>query len=285
MLNMKKRMLVWYSILICAVAVFFIWESLLAHSRGVLTVSFLDVGQGDAIFIESPTGRQVLIDGGRDRSVLRELGSVMPLGDRSIDMIIPTHPDADHISGLIDALDRYDVGTVVESSVGGDTNLWRSFQHAVLAEGAEKVIAVRGQVIDLGGGAYLQILFPDRPVTNIETNTGSVVARLIYGDTSFLLTGDSPIAIEKYLIWLDGGALQSDVLKAGHHGSRTSSSKEFIDAVRPSFAVFSRGCGNTYGHPHDEVVALFASAAIPALDTCTDGRITFVSDGATLRLK
>ncbi|MBI2048760.1 MAG: MBL fold metallo-hydrolase [Parcubacteria group bacterium] len=272
----------WGAIIACALAAVLVWTPLLAHSRGVLTVHFLDVGQGDAIFIESPTGVQILIDGGRDRSVLRELGEVMPWYDRTIDVMIPTHPDADHIAGLIDVLDRFAVARVLESSVQGDTDLWRTLEDAIEAEGAERTTALRGQSIDLGGGARLDILFPDRDVPHIETNTGSIVARLVYGDIAFMLTGDSPQAIEKYLLSLQDN-LKSDVLKAGHHGSKTSSSKEFVEAVHPRFAVFSRGCANSYGHPHAEVVTLFEELTIPVLDTCKKGRISFISDGLTVR--
>ena len=131
----------------------------------------------------------------------------------------------------------------------------------------------------LGGGAYADILFPDRDVSGVETNTGSIVMRIVYGDTSFILTGDSPQAIEKYLSSIYGTALKSDVLKAGHHGSRTSSSEEFVTAIHPTYAVFSRGCNNSYGHPHKEVIELLARLQIPTFDTCKDDVIQFRSDG------
>lgn len=272
---------VWGTIVLCAVAVLFIWVPLLTHSQGVLTVSFLDIGQGDSTFIESPTGTQVLIDGGRsDRAVLRGLGEVMPWSDRSIDVMIATHPDQDHIGGLLDVLERFQVDYVIQSSVLGDTDLWRALEDSIENEGSTNLTALRGHVVDIGGGAYLQILFPDRDVSGLETNMGSVVARLVYGGTSFMLTGDSPIVIEKHLVSLDGEKLKSTVLKAGHHGSKTSSSAEFLDVVSPEHAVFSRGCDNTYGHPHKEVVETFARLHIKTFDTCTDGRVTFVSDGA-----
>ncbi len=113
----------------------------------------------------------------------------------------------------------------------------------------------------------------------METNTGSIIARVVYGDTAFLLTGDSPKEVEQYLVRLDAEGLASNVLKAGHHGSRTSSGLAFLGFVGPEFGVFSRGCDNEYGHPHEEVRASFARFGIPTLDTCDDGRITFVSDG------
>jgi len=261
-----------------------IWHAVIREDRaGKLTVSFLDIGQGDSIFIDAPSGRQVLIDGGKNRSVLRELSKVMPWYDRTIDVVIGTHPDQDHIGGLPDVLTRYKVSLVVESSVkdegGTDAAALESAAAKEAGEGARRLIAERGQVIELGAGTYLEILFPDRDVPSIETNTGSVVARLVYGGTSLMLTGDSPQSIEKYLVKLDADALTSDVLKAGHHGSRTSSSELFVGFVSPEYAIYSRGCDNSYGHPHDKVVELFKKFEILTLDTCTDGTITFVSDG------
>src|SRR6185503_17045602 len=184
--------------------------------RGIMTVSFLNIGQGDAIFIDAPSGRQALIDGGPDTSVLRKLPDVMPWYDRSIDVVIPTHPDADHIAGLVDVLSRYDVPYILQSSVKGNTAVWNALEKEIdddRAKGSAILQADRGQIINLGKGAYLEVLSPDRSVPNVETNTGCVVTRLIYGATSFMLTCDAPKEIEKYLVELDGKNLKSDVLK------------------------------------------------------------------------
>ena len=202
-----------------------VWYAVVLEDRnGTLAVSFLDVGQGDAIFIDAPSGRQVLIDGGPGSIVVRELSAVMPWYDRTIDMVIPTHPDLDHIGGLIDVLARYRVAGALESSVKGDTSEWEEFQRALTAEGAPRTLAMRGQIVDLGKGAYLEVLFPDRSVPDVETNAGCIVARLVYGDTSFMFSCDAPQQIENYLVRLDAEDLRSNVLKAGHHGSRTSTS-------------------------------------------------------------
>ncbi|OGG63249.1 hypothetical protein A3C21_03835 [Candidatus Kaiserbacteria bacterium RIFCSPHIGHO2_02_FULL_59_21] len=265
-----------------------IWYAVISEDRGgKLTVSFLNVGQGDAIFIDAPSGRQALIDGGRGRVVLRELARASPWWDRSIDVVVATHPDLDHIGGLPDVLARYRVGLVMRSSVldegSADSAAFDAAADAEAKQGAALLVAKRGQIIDLGGGASMEVLYPDRDVSGVETNAGSIVARLVYGETAFMLTGDAPQAIEEYLALLDGKELHSNVLKAGHHGSKTSSSELFIGFVSPEYAVFSRGCDNSYGHPHAEVVALFKRFEIPALDTCKDGAITFVSDGTTVR--
>lgn len=250
--------------------------------RGLLTVSFLDIGQGDAIFIDAPSGRQVLIDGGPDASVLRELSSVSPWWDRTIDVVIVTHPDLDHSNGMTDVFARYRVAHIYLPSVTGETSDWRVMLDRAHREGAITQIAERGQIIDLGGGARIEILFPDRALPHVETNLASTIVRVVYGDTAILLTGDSPDEIELYLVGLHGRNLQADVLKVGHHGSKTSSASAFLSAVEPTYAVFSRGCDNRYGHPAPEVVERFKSMGIETFDTCEAGTITFVSNGQTI---
>jgi len=266
-----------------------IWTAALREDRqGILTVSFLNIGQGDSILIESPSGITALVDGGPTSGVLRELGKAMPWYDKAIDVVIPTHPDSDHISGLVDVLERYKVAYVVQSSVRGSTAIWRTLEDSIAAnakKGTRVVTAQRGQIIDLGGGAYLEVLSPDRSVPDIETNMGCVVTRLVYGNTSFMLDCDAPQAMERYLVSLDGTDLHANVLKAGHHGSKTSSSPLFVGYVNPQYAVYSRGCNNMYGMPHKETVATFQAFNIPTLDTCSMGTITFTSDGRKVSLR
>jgi competence protein ComEC len=257
----------------------FVWSAVFRAAGGLLTVTFLDVGQGDSIFVEAPSGRQALIDGGLGRKVLRELSKTMPWYDRTLDVVIATHPDADHIGGLVDVLSRYDVSYIVHSSVAGDTATAEALVDSIRQEGAEEIVALRGQVVELGGGAYIEVLFPDRPVPRVDTNTGCVVARLVYGATSFMLSCDAPDEVENYLVWLDGPDLRANILKVGHHGSKNSSSSLFLGFVAPEYGVFSRGCNNTYGHPAPETVGRFKEFGIPTLDTCTEGAITLVSDG------
>ncbi len=285
----KSAVLTLYAVIALAVVALVVWIAVLEESRThVLRVSFLDVGQGDAIFIVSPTGRQILIDGGAGSEVLRKLSTVMPWYDRSLDLVLGTHADTDHIGGLIQILPRYRVAEIVVPSTRGSTEAWRTYLGEIRVEeksGARVLAAERGLRLDLGGGAYLDVLFPDRPVPGLETNTGCVVTRLVYGETAFMLPCDSPKEIEQYLVLLDGSNLKSNVLKAGHHGSKTSSAPLFVGMVDPQFAVYSRGCDNTYGHPAAETVATFERFNIPTLDTCTDGTITFISDGQTVRHK
>jgi competence protein ComEC len=258
-----------------------IWYAVLQENRdGLLSVYFLDVGQGDAIFIDAPSGRQVLIDGGPvDGGILRQLSRVMPWYDRSIDVVIPTHPDADHIAGLVSVLNRFHVAHIIYPRVEGDTATARELVHAMQRETATDTRAQRGQIIDMGAGAYLEILWPEREVAGMATNDGCTVARLVYGNTSFMLPCDAPQAIEKYLVSLDGKELRANVLKAGHHGSRTSSAPLFVGWVNPQWVVYSRGCDNAFGHPNTETVDTMTRFGIPVADTCTEGTIRFLSNG------
>ena len=182
-----------------------IWHAVFVTDDEQLSVTFLNVGQGDAVFIESPSGIQVLIDGGPNARVLRELNHVMPFFDRSIDVIVATHPDKDHIGGLIDVLEAYDVEYILISDVVHETDLNQDFGEHTVAEGAAITTAKRGQVLDLGEGAYLRVLFPDRTLFDADSNEASIIAQLVYGETKFLLSGDAPQSVENYVASLDGG--------------------------------------------------------------------------------
>ncbi len=211
----------------------------------VLRVFFLDVGQGDAIYIRTPSGFDVLIDGGSDKKVIYELGRVMPFWDREIDMMILTHPDADHITGQIEVMRRFDIGKILYTGISHTTaeyELW-----AQQAQAQDVLFASDGDVFELGDGVFLDVLFAgDHGFAGVN-NTG-IVARLRYDNFTVLLTADIEAEVEEYLLTKNVD-LSSTVLKVGHHGSSTSSTAPFLDAVHPSFAVISVGKDNRFGHP------------------------------------
>jgi competence protein ComEC len=254
----------------------FVWYAVQREQpSNILTVAFLNVGQGDAIYIESPTHHQLLIDGGPSQAILGELRKVMPFYDRTIDTILVTNPDKDHYAGFIDILDRYKVTTVLEPGSPSDTETYKIFSRTVDAERAQEIIARRGTMIDLGGGAVLEILYPDHDVSAETTNDASVIARLVYGSTTIMFTGDTTKKSEAYILSLDGTRLDSDILKVAHHGSKTSSSEDFVKAVSPQYAVISAGKNNRYGHPSKETTDLFSTLNIPVLGTYEKGTIVF----------
>ena len=280
-----KKYLPVYLILLLALLATLFWYALLREERGgLLTVSFLDVGQGDAIFIEAPSGKQIIIDGGPDTSLVRQLGSAMPFYDRTIDMLVVTNPDKDHFAGFIDALLRYRVGEIVEPGTQTASAIYATFRERVADEGAQTFLPKTGDriVLDEKRGITLDVLFPDRDVSGLDTNDGSLVTRLSYGEICFLLMGDAPRGVEEYLTHLYGDYLHCAVLKVGHHGSRTSSSEFFVQKVAPQYAVISDGKDNSYGHPHQETLDTLKEFGVNVLRTDTLGTITFETDGVEL---
>ncbi len=276
----------WYFLFLLVVLVIILLSVLLNHNKeGVLTFAVLDVGQGDALYIESPTGTQVIVDGGPGNNLLKAIPKVMPFYDRSVDMIVVTNPDSDHYEGFIKFLDKYKVENLLEPGTTNSNPAYEVFQNKIEQKNLKKTFARRGQEIDLGGGAYLQVLFPDRNVDQVSSNTGSIVMKLIYGDTSVILQGDSVSNIEQYLLELDGNYLKSDILKVGHHGSRTSTIEEYVAKVSPKWAVISSGIENSYGHPHKETIATLKKLNIFTYNTCNNGSIFFESDGKNFILK
>ena len=255
-----------------------------ATNEPVFEVHFLDVGQGDAILIEAPDGTTTLIDGGPDTSVLRALGVELPFFTRTIDLVVATHFDADHIGGLVDVFARYKVPQLLTIETEHDTPVTRRFLEIIDKRQPEVTYARRGQVFSLGAGVRLEILSPASDTTKLESNTASIVAKLSYGDISFLLTGDAPKGIEEYLTIAFGEHLQSTVLKAGHHGSRTSTAADFVAEVAPQYAIISAGADNRYGHPHVEVTDTLFNAGAQVLETAELGTVSFATDGVRLWL-
>ncbi len=246
-----------------------------------LRVTVLDVGQGDAILVRTPDGRDVLIDGGPGRAVLRGLGDALPWYDRAIELVVLTHPQADHLTGLLDVLDRYDVRCVLAGPGVQRSAAYRAWLDAVRSEGTPVETARQGMSIDLGRGARLDVLGPDDAEAADQqlNNTGAVV-RVSWGGVRFLMTADIEAEAERALI-ADGVDLRADVLKVAHHGSATSSSRAFLDAVRPRLSVVSAGRDNRFSHPRPEVIARLEEYG-PVLTTAADGAVRFETDGRTV---
>jgi len=248
-----------------------------------LEVNFFDVGQDDAIFIVIPKGHQILIDAGPDSAILEKLGENLPFWDRSLDLIILTHPEADHLAGLIEVLKRYQVNFIFWTGVVRDTFEWKEWQKLIESKrekGAKLLIAQAGQKIIVSRLVF-DIIHPSENLegqTFKDCNNTSIVAKLIYGQNSFLFTGDIYKSVEGKLIET-GFDINSDVLKVAHHGSKTSSADEFIEKVSPEIAVIQVGKDNRYGHPYPEVLETLAKYDITILRTDRDGDIKIISDG------
>jgi len=276
---------------ILLVLAFFAWQSL---PDGRLHVVFLDVGQGDAIFIQTPSGRQVLVDGGPSESVLlSQLGRQMPFWDRTLDVMVLTHPDTDHVTGLVGVLERYQVDTVIFREVGHESEVYEYWLQLLQAEGAMIYRGETGLHVTLDEGLEMVVLHPGMELVGgsaRSTNNNSIVTRLTYGQVSMLLPGDIEAQVEHRLV-VEGAPLASTVLKAAHHGSCTSTTVEFLDAVNPAVVVISVGEDNDFGHPCAEVLERLELALsvdrmsevegrFPVYRTDEDGIVEVITDGA-----
>lgn len=254
-----------------------------------LHISFLDVGQGDAILIHR--GRQqVLVDGGSSpQAITMELGKKMPFWDRTIELIVSTHPSADHIAGLMEVVNRYRVKKVLYPALDFESDIYDQWVRSVEEKDIESHIAQAGQRIDLGGGAIIEVLNPQTPLltdTYSDVDNNGVVLHIVMGEVSFLLTADAMWEAEFELIARRAN-LNSTVLKVAHHGSDTSTTPQFLAVVNPQLAVISVGADNTYGHPTDEIMARLSQriGSENIYRTDEDGAIEFITDGERLWVK
>ncbi len=248
-------------------------------------VHMIDVGQGDSILIQTGD-KTVLIDAGERDQGQTVCDYLKSAGVEKLDLVIATHPHADHIGGLAQVLEQFSASEILMPRLTDDmvptTAVFRRLMEAIEKQSISATAAQPGLVYDLGGEVFLTVL---SPVDDYEDlNDYSVVCRLDSGETSFLFTGDAEKRVEQDLIRV-GADLRADVLKAGHHGSSTSSSEAFLDAVSPKIAAISCGEGNDYGHPHKEIMASFSQRNITVYRTDLEGSVVFSTDGKDITVQ
>lgn len=283
-MELCKKYILLITVLVLIFVNFFVFQLDWQNSHRGLTFAMLDVGQGDALFIESPTGTHILIDSGPPKKILGPLSRVMPIFNKKIDAIIMSHPDQDHIGGFTDVLKNYLVEKVFEPGILDNSKTYQNLETEIKDKNIPDVLLRKGMRLDLGGGAVIDILFPDRDVSNWATNEGSVIARLSYGKTSVMLAGDAPKSTEKIILSENSPSiLQSDILKVGHHGSRASTSIEFAQAVSPKYSLISVGKSNKYGHPTQEVLDILKQINAQIFRTDQLGSIIMKSNGDKLK--
>lgn len=242
-----------------------------------LRIIFLDVGQGDAILV-SKGNYQMLIDGGRDgKLLLGKLGKYIPFWDRNIEVVLATHPDQDHIAGLIDALQKYNVKSVIKTEDKSESQTYKKFEEEINNEKSENIDAKKGVNIEFPDDAVVEIIYPlfeTGDMADNKSNDGSVVMKINYGENNFLLTGDLPKTKETEVV-NSGIDIGSKFLKIAHHGSKYSTSLEFLEKVNPKDTVISVGKDNSYGHPNEEVTNLLKEKRINILRTDEIGDIVY----------
>ncbi|MDD5291072.1 MAG: ComEC/Rec2 family competence protein [Patescibacteria group bacterium] len=252
-----------------------------------LEVDFFDVGQGDAILIKSPMGQNILIDGGPDNKVIEELGKNLPFWDKQIDLMVLTHPHDDHATGLIEVIKRYSVKKILYTGVVHGAPNYLAWLEEVRERKIPLIIIDRPQKIVLGDSCYLDIIYPTKSLLGQEVenlNNSSIVAKLVYGQTKFLLTGDAEAEVEKELLDVRVD-LSAQVLKTGHHGSDTSSSEDFLEAVNPKLAVIQVGKDNDFGHPSLRILKRLERIGAEILRTDINGAVKIISNGKEIDRK
>ncbi|OGY47286.1 MAG: hypothetical protein A3J62_02650 [Candidatus Buchananbacteria bacterium RIFCSPHIGHO2_02_FULL_38_8] len=244
-----------------------------------------DVGQGDAILTRTARGQNILIDGGSDNTVIYKLGEYLPFYERKIDLVILTHPHADHVTGLVEVLKRYKVKNIFLTGVIYNESGYQAFINLIRQEDINFKIIDEPQRVILDHETELIILFPDQSFLDQEVknlNNTSIVAKLIYQNNLIILTGD--FEHEEELVSGNWGLL-ADILKVGHHGSDTANSLEFLAAVKPAWAIISVGENNKFGHPHQQTIDYLSRLGSKILRTDQDGDVCFRLDGENMVLK
>jgi len=263
---MKKKTIILFLI----IANIFFWSVIFSFSQAHwLEVCFLDIGMGDSMFIETDFGHQILIDGGPNDRVIKKLEERMPFWDRTIDLIVLTHPDKDHMFGLIEILKRYKVENILWTGIQTDTLLGNEWEEAIEKEGAKIYIADNKLEVRISQNEYFDIIYPfeslEHRVVNNKNNS-SIVMLLNSNEHKILFTGDAEKKVEQWLV-NKGLDLKAQILKVSHHGSKTGSCLEFLEAVQPDTAIICASENNQYGFPHEETLANLNESGITILQT------------------
>lgn len=255
-------------------------------SPSSLELHMLDVGQGDAILLRTAEGHNILVDGGPGQTVLEKLGEVLSPFDRRLDLVILTHPHEDHVAGLVEVLRRFEVGEVLLSAPEYDNQAYE----ALMEEIAEREIPYSFADDDNDfefGDVKLDVLFPFEPFTGDDmenVNNASPVIKVVWGEVEVLLTGDAEQEVEAQLLTASVD-IRADIIKAGHHGSRSSSTEAFLKAVGAELMLISCGTGNDYGHPHQETLEKAGDFGMEVRRTDLEGRISVIFNQNFYELK
>ncbi|MFA4967218.1 MAG: DNA internalization-related competence protein ComEC/Rec2 [Candidatus Margulisiibacteriota bacterium] len=276
----------WTFLKVAVVILFFFFIANIGFGQGKeLRISVIDVGQGDSIFVESPSGKNMLIDGGpkykkSDAGRKFVLPFLHSRGINKIDVLVLTHPHDDHVGGLPSVLKDLPVGLVLDSGQPHTSRTYLNFLKIIDSKNIPYKVARRGLSLDLGGGVKGNVLNPADPfIEESALNNNSIVIRLVYGKIAIMLTGDMEKEGEQRVLRYFSTGLRSDILKAGHHGSRTSSSIPFLEGVKPEAALISVGIKNKFHHPHPSTIKKFEELGIKIYRTDLNGTITVKTDG------
>jgi len=269
------------------IATIIIWTTIITVPDDYLHVSFFDVGQGDAVLIQTPNGQNILIDGGPSpQSLCLELSNKLPFWEKTLDLVISTQPHADHITGQIEILQRYNIEQVIDANIDYDSAVYNEWLNAIKDNHIKRTIVKAGNIFDLGNDIRIEVLNPPSTQfkgTSNDVDNNGLVLKLLYRQISFLFTADIRHETELNLI-MQRIDLKSTVLKVAHHGSDTSTSALFLNFADPEISIISVGTENYYGHPSNEVLNMLANDIGKERIYRTDisGTIELITDGNSL---
>jgi len=281
----EKKLVIFILIPVVVSVIFFLIFN--SDKTGSFEIDYLDVGQGDSILIKTDAGQNILLDGGPDSRVMKRLGENLPWWDRTIDLMILTHPHSDHVGGLIHVLDRYAVKRILYTGVVHDAPEYIEWLEIIKEKNIPLKIIDHPQKINLGEKSYLEIIYPFESLVGTvpeNLNNSSIVAKLNCGENKFLLAGDIEEDIEEKLLKADID-LSAHVFKANHHGSDVSNTEDFLNAVNPEIIVIPVGADNKFGHPNGRIMKRFENLQAEIYRTDMDGTIKMSSDGEELKIK
>lgn len=285
---MKKNNLKKYIILILLLSSFFytffsyVQKNFFQVSNHNLQFHFIDVGQGDSSLIITPKGKTILIDAGDEAHAKKVVSYVREQGIEKLDLVIATHPDADHIGGMDKVIKNFDIDVFAMPDVSAKTNQYKQIQRELKAKKMKATRLYQGDEVQIDDDIDFEILSPVKGKKYDDTNEYSIVAKIVYKDTSFILMGDATMENEVDII-NNVPDIDIDVLKLGHHGSSTSSSDYFITKTSPNIAIISCGKNNKYGHPHQEVMRVLKKHGVTPYRTDEMGDIVITSDGKEIK--
>lgn len=250
---------------------------------GVLEISYLDVGQGDAAYIRV-NDFDILIDAGPKSDSDKLMKQLEEKNIDDFEIVIATHPHEDHIGGMTKVFEKYDVESFYMPKATNTTKTFENMMKAVSNEGLNANVIKEGTSFELGEGARIDVYSPIQESYD-DLNDYSPIMKLTYGNKAFIFTGDAEKVVEEEVVKKYANELKADVIKFGHHGSSTSSTKEFIEAISPKYGIISCGVDNSYGHPHKETLKIIDEMGIEAYRTDKQGQITITSDGNNIEIK
>jgi competence protein ComEC len=276
--NLRSNKAIWLLIIgVLLTANLVVWLIFTDTSEEQFKVRFYDVGQGDAALITTPDGYNVLVDGGPNNKVSEYLNHDLPINDRSLDLVILTHPQSDHMYGLINVIKNFEVKKIITSNVSHTTSEYKLWIDTVNNQGLSLIYAKAGDTLSLGSNTNIRFNWPktNQPQSVSDLNTASLVFTLSYNSLDILMTGDADSQVQPY----DNNFDTVEVLKVPHHGSKTALDKDFLSKINPKVSIISSGRNNRYGHPHEDLVEQLQDIKTKIFRTDQEGTIEIVSDG------